>query len=225
LNIHEYNEFYEHSTITRVYSGNYEFVVSFTAVKHSVLCFAYKITKVRKKHQVDMNRFFPHMDIYRDEIGELGFSPPHKIIDALKNNITIKMNDGFIFNFENYQVKENDVSLVIALDTYDTRKMKYYFNTCDVLVHESTYCCFPSMTEEEVNETARLATRHYHSTNRNAVFRANTMDATHLILTHFSNRYTFEDENAVIEDCKANSRRPIQVDCARDFSEFCICSK
>ena len=226
LHIHEFNKGYEHSVISRVSSGNYEYVVQLAFVSHGVLCFAYKITQVRKKHQLDMKRFFPHMDIYRDEIGELGFSPPIKIIDTLKNNIKVTMNDGFVFNFENYQVKENDVSLIIALDNYDSRKMQFYFRECDVLIHECTYSCFPSYSDEEVKETYKLAASHYHTTNRHAVERANKLSANTLILTHFSNRYSFDDEPLIIEDTKKHSSiADITVECARDFSEFCICSK
>lgn len=226
LKIQEFDRSYEHSVISRVYSGNYEFVVEFAKVKHNVLCFAYKIIKVRKKHQVDMKRFFPHMDLYRDELTDLGFSPPHKIIDSLKNNISVKMKDGFIFNFENYQVKENEVSLVIALDNYDSRMMQYYFRKCDVLIHECTYSCFLSMTDDEVREVSDLAVSHYHATNRVAIERAVALDASTLILTHFSNRYSFDDEVLIIEDTKNHAKKEdIVVECARDFSEFCICSK
>lgn len=220
--IHEYDSSYEHNVISRVYSGNYEYVVEFAAVKHNIFCLAYKITQVRNKHQVDMNRFFPHMDIYRDEISEMGFSPPHKIIDVLKSHTTISMKDGFIFNFDNYQVKENDTSLVVALDHFDSRIMKFYFNTCDTLIHDSTYCYFPNLSEDECKELSKLAVSHFHSTNRNAVDRANSMNSKHLILTHFSNRYSFDDEEKIIEDTNIHSKKDIIVNCARDFSEFCI---
>jgi ribonuclease Z len=227
LDINEYAENWEHSTISRVFSGNYEFVVQFAVVKHTVTAFAYKITRVRVVKQIDMKRFFPHMDYHRNELDELGFNPPHKIIDTLKNNIAVTMKSGFVFDFENYYIKENDVSLIIALDNYNTDKMVWYFESCDVLIHECTYACYPEMTETEVNEITALAINHGHSTNRMASKVAKKLKARQLLLTHFSNRYEFEDEERIIQDITGDqdAGMGMEIISARDFTQVCICSK
>lgn len=226
LDIKEYGYTDEHFTVARHFSGNYEYTVEFAIVEHGVLCFAYKITQIRVNPQVDMTLLYPHIDYHRRELEKTGFLPAEKLINTLKTGTTITLNDGFCFNGKNYLKRYNDVSLVIALDNYNSDRMKYYFNSCDVIIHECTYAIMESMNEEERKEVETLALNHKHSTNIMAYDVANKLNASGLILTHFSNRYDFEDEIRIIEGITSKvTNNKIDIICARDFSEFCICNK
>lgn len=223
VQIHEYSKFIEHQTICRVSSGNYEYVIELATMTHNSVTFAYKITQVRVNSSIDIEQIKPHIDLFREELLSKGYNPPNKIISALKTTPNIKMSNGFSFKMENYQQKENDQTLIIALDHCNNEKMCYYFSKCDMLIHESTYACFKE-------DMTQLALSHFHSTNRMAAKTANKLHVKQLVLTHFSNRYDFEDEEAIISDTKkhlvnSETETETEVYCARDFSEFCICSK
>lgn len=226
INIQECGYNFEHFTVARHFSGNYEYTVEFATVEHGITCFAYKIIQVRVNPQVDMDILYPHIDYHRHELEKMGFLPAEKIINTLKTGTTITLKNGFCFDGKNYMKRYNDVSLVIALDNYNSDKMKYYFNKCDVIIHECTYAILATMSEKEKEETKTLAHKHKHSTNSMAYEVAAKLNAHHLILTHFSNRYTFDDEPSIIAGSFLNNQgTAINVECARDFSEFCICSK
>ena len=67
---------------------------------------------------------------------------------------------------------------------------------------------------------------HGHSTNLMALSVAEQLNAQMLILTHFSNKYSFLDEEDIISGCLVHTKARVPViKCARDFSEFYICSK
>lgn len=223
VNIQEFSYQYEHATVKRHYSGNYEYVVELALIEHGVTCFAYKITEIRISPQIDMDLLFPHLDYHRFELEKLGFQPAEKIINTLKMGHTITLDSGFCFDMKNYLKRENNKSIVIALDNYESKKMVYYFGSCDVLVHECTYALTNTMSEEEKKEIQKLAFNHKHSTNVMALDIAKKMKARMLILTHFSNRYDFDDESQIIKGC--GNAESISIECARDFTEFCICNK
>ena len=222
IDINEYGSI-DHACISRISSGNYEYVTELTKVSHGILCFAYKITKIRVDNQLDMKRFYPHMDLYRNQLESMGYLPVEKIISELKSGKKITMKDNFVFKFENYIQKENKSSLIIALDNCNTDRVLYYFNSCDTLIHESTYACLPNMNQDEIYKITNKARKYKHSTNRDAAELASKLNCKQLILTHFSNRYDFDDESLIIEDSKKYTDADIH--CARDFSDFCICNK
>ena len=221
LEISEISKFIEHQTLTRISSGNYEYLVQLASIVHTTTTFAYKFTQIRVNNKVDIIKIRPHLDLYREELIKMGYTPPNQIISALKSSPIIEMTNGFTFKMENYQEKENEQTLIVALDNCDTQRMCYYFTKCDMLIHESTYACFDE-------DMSILAQKHAHSTNRMAAKTAIRLSAKQLVLTHFSNRYDFEDEEAIIDDTRKElniAKHDAEVYCARDLSEFCICSK
>jgi len=229
VNVKEYNSINRNTLQTKHLSGNYEYSVDSAQVYHRIPCFAYKITQTRITEQIDMKYLYPHLDLYRNELENMGFSPAERIIPFLKKGASFTMNDGFIFNGNNYILKTNEVSLVIALDNCDSKNMCFYFKNCDVLIHDCTYALMKSMSDKEKKEITQLAYSHKHSTNQMAFSVARMLKCNHLILTHFSSRYDFKDEEAIIKGCVEEKdeylTKDMKIECARDFSQFCIHNK
>jgi len=222
IEIHELDNIPNH--VTNIVSGRHKFVLHSCPIEHTTKCFAYKITKYRNEMKIDFNKIYPDIQHYRNELERLGFSPAEQIIKNLKSNITITMDDGFILDGKNYEIRETPVSLVVALDNYNSEKMIESFGSCNVLIHECTYATFTHMDTKEINSVTKLAISHGHATNTMATRVAEKLSAEKLILTHFSNRYNFEDEEKIIEGCQKSPEK-MEIICARDFMEICICSK
>lgn len=222
INIYELDSPPNH--VTNIVSDRHNYVIQSCPVQHTTKCFAYKITKYRNELKINMNKLYPDIEHYRNELEKLGFSPAEQIINTLKSHITITMDDGFILDGKNYEIPETPVSLIIALDNCNSKKMVEYFGSCNAIIHECTYAAFTDMDNEEIKRVTSLAINHGHATNIMATRVAKTLNADKLILTHFSNRYDFEDEEQIIEGCQ-NSAENLEIICARDFMEICICSK
>lgn len=209
---------------TSIQSGNHTYTFDSCQVEHTIRCYAYKITQHRNNLKIDMNKLNPDIQHYFREIEELGFSPPQQIIKHLKGGMKITMDDDFVFDGRNYAIVENTFSLVIALDNYNSKRMVENFKSCDVLIHECTYAVFPKMNITETKIITDTAIKNGHSTNQMGFEVAQKLGASKIIFTHFSNRYEFEDEDNIISGANPLNR-PIETLCARDFTEFCICSK
>ena len=233
---------YTHQSKIKHSSSNYDYVVESAIVKHGIICFAYKITQMRSTKKVNIDYLYPHLDIYRKELEDTGFSPAEQIIPLIKKGISLTMEDGFVFQAENYLLNSNEVSIVIALDNYDSTTMCSLFKQCDVLIHECTYALTKTMTKQEKKEITQKAYNHKHSTNIMAYNVASKLKSKYLILTHFSPHYHFSDEDSIIEGClvdgsindshisestinPVNAINPMKIECARDFTHICIQNK
>jgi ribonuclease Z len=228
--IHNYNIVVEefeptslvfHKHIHNHYEGNYEYSVEMSTIDHGVTCFAYKITKNRSIKGINMSAFHPDLNKYRSEVENIVGKPAEKIINKMKKGEKYFMKDGFCFDITNYCNQEEPYSIVIALDNFNSQKMQHSFVECDILVHECTYAIFNSMTPKEKEDVKKMARSHKHSTNMIAYQVAKNLNTKRLILTHFSNRYEFEDESKIIDGVSSGeSKCDIKIDCARDFSIF-----
>ena len=210
--------------ISSIKSGTYNYTVQSCQVLHGVKCFAFKITQFRDDMKVDKIKILKDIDNYRSEIESLGFKPVERLISYLKSNDEVTMSNGFVFSAKNYEIKEEPCSVIIALDNYDCTIMISQFKYANMLVHECTYAIFPDMSPQETRVIEINACNHEHSTNVMATKVAEALNVNTLILTHFSNRYDFTDEENIIAGCKPINTS-LNIKCARDFSEFYICNK
>ena len=123
-------------------------------------------------------------------------------------------------NINDYAFKLKSDSIVICLDNCDASNMAMHFISSNILIHECTY----AVTDDyEINELEQKAILHGHSTNRMAASNALQLNCNHLILTHFSNRYDFEDgkmkdEKQILEDTNKYFNKDIY--CAYDLISF-----
>lgn len=231
LHVFEINE---HLTPITKSKGNFEYTIEFCNVEHGrdVECFAYKITQRRSIPKIDTTKLLPIIDAHRLTIEKAGYKPAEKIISWIKEKKSIPPG---IFemkiNVEDFILNESKFSIVIALDNYNCQKMITLFESCDVLIHESTYACFKTMTENEINDMTKLAKHHGHSTNLMAFKNCIDLNCKNLILTHFSNRYDVDSEEyeRIIEGCyigmdmdmdNVDKKSAITITCANDFDIF-----
>ena len=238
LIVKEYQNDYEY--VNSIKQKNYDYHIKYCEVSHSrdVRCYAYKITKTRSVPTINIKLFEPVIDKHRASIEASGFKPAEKIISELKKNgsVTVTLiegngitniNSNLELKLSDFYNKEDDISMIIALDNYNCDKMMREFGSCNILVHESTYACLPSMTPPEISTITNLAISHGHSTNLMAFANAIKVGASKLILTHFSNRYDPNEElhQKIIDGCVANRKygdvtHKIQIFCAYDFADF-----
>ena len=245
LIVKEYYSDYEYDkSVNIIKQKNYDYHINYCEVSHSrdVKCYAYKITKTRSVPTINIKLFEPVIDKHRASIEASGFKPAEKIISELKKNgsVTLPQIDGngitninsnleleLKLKLSDFYNKEDDMSMIIALDNYNCDKMIREFGSCNILVHESTYACLPSMTSSEITAITNLAISHGHSTNLMAFNNARKLGASKLILTHFSNRYEPDEDvhQKIIDGCVTNREsgdvtQKIQIYCAYDFADF-----
>lgn len=211
--------------------NSYKIIVEACHIKHTVECYSYCFTQEKIKNKIDLPLIEPILTKYEEELKNAGFNPPKKILKEIASN------SDFTFSFKslengsdveicakNYVFKQRNTKLVVALDNFNCDNIFTMFRDCDVLIHESTYVILPSMTDPIRKETLDKAISHGHSTNTMAAINASKMNATHLILTHFSNRYhmtdkVLDDAENIIETCRETGFEN-RVSLAYDFSEF-----
>ena len=197
-------------------------------VKHTVECFAYQITKSRFKNKIDKTKLDITIDCYSEQIKKQGFKSPKKIMKHLVEGTTYNFTnpysgEPFKLDINDFYIKIPEFKLVIALDNYNCTEMIGEFQNANVLIHEATYCILPDMSSSEKESLTQKAKRHGHSTNLMAADTANHLFCKQLILTHFSNRYDFENDRLKMEDEIIQSTHHVfgnKVDLAYDFSEF-----
>lgn len=200
-------------------------------VSHSTECYSYKFTQTKIKNKINIKKVEPIIEKYQSELISLGYKPPKKIIQSIVNDSEFTLEfkcsstgNNISLNAWDYVFKTPPSSLVIALDNYKCPNIFSFFKECDVLIHESTYVSKQSSSEEERNATHTKALTNHHSTNLMAAKNGIDIGAKKLILTHFSNRYKFEDGKMVDEDEIIEACREVgfngETAIAYDFSEF-----
>jgi len=230
LIIHEHHN--EYNTINIINSGHHKFTIECCRIIHTVECFAYSIIRSRTKHKIDISRLDPVIKTYANDINMLGFYPPKTIIKKLQSGSKFHFPEKetgkeFILDLEDYIITEPDTRLVVALDNYRCGNIFKYFKTANALIHECTFSVFPDMSKIEAEGVITKAIDHGHSTNQMAAHNALGLNCDKLILTHFSNRYGFDESGKMKEEWKiiggtreAGFGGDILI--AYDFAEFDI---
>ena len=146
--------------------------VSVHAIRHRVVCYGY-VLRESPRH----GRFHP------ERAAALGI-PEGPLYRRLQSDETVTLADGRV-------IKPTEVcdpprpgrKVVLLVDTQDADGIANAAHGCDLLVHEATY---------EASHTAK-AEQWGHSTSAMAGAFAKRVAAKHLIITHFSSRYTDKD--------------------------------
>ena len=95
----------------------------------------------------------------------------------------------------------------VSGDTRPSPELRDFFNSCDILIFESTYS----------HDYQTKAIETFHSTSTEAALLAKESHCNKLILTHFSSRY--DDPNLLLDEARAIHRN---VDLAEDMKTFYI---
>ena len=95
----------------------------------------------------------------------------------------------------------------VSGDTRPSPELIDFFNSCDILIFESTYS----------HDYQTKAIETFHSTSTEAALLAKESHCNKLILTHFSSRY--DDPNLLLDEARAIHRN---VDLAEDMKTFYI---
>jgi ribonuclease Z len=202
-------------------------------VQHTVECYSYLFTQTKIKNKIDIGKALPIVTKYTNEIQTCGYNPSKKIFQEFSKNINFKLDivdkstgDKIVLNARDFVTVDRPFKLVITLDNFKCDNIIKYFQTCDVLVHESTYISFIETSKEDSIQLYNQAIKNGHSTNLMASQNAINCNAKKLILTHFSNRYKITDgklegATSAINACK-NVGFMGDVFLAQDFSEYTL---
>lgn len=107
-----------------------------------------------------------------------------KMVGQLKRDGVIELESGRVIRLDDVTVPVAPPKTVIVLgDTSDPSRMRDVCNTCDVMVHEST---FKQGCED-------MAVARGHSTSTMAAAFARSLSCKTLLLTHFSARYKLSE--------------------------------
>lgn len=222
--------FIDFINVTTIKTSTFRYIIEACHVRHTTECYAYSITKSRIKPKIIIEKLQPIINANKEAITEMGISPPNKIIDSLiKNKEVFIEKTNVIIKLEDFIRHDSSFKIIIAMDNSNCDNMIKYFHKCNVLIHESTFNILNGMTREEIDTLTKMAITRGHSTNVMAAKNANKIISSHLILTHFSNRYEINDagimvdEDKIIEACyEYDTHYQGKVHLAYDFSEFSL---
>jgi len=172
-----------------------DYQISCCRADHSIRAFSFCITEHPRPGVFDVEKAsklsIPKGDLYqRLQQGE----------DVFVNGKLIKSN-------EVVGPKRKGRKIGISGDTRPSAELKDFFNSCDILIFESTYN----------HDYQNKAIETFHSTSTEAALLAKESNCSKLILTHFSSRY--DDPNILLKEARTIHSN---VDLAEDMKTFYI---
>lgn len=158
------------------------FTVETIALQHRVPCYGYRITERTKPRALNVTR------LKADGI------KPGPLFSLLKQGNIVQLDDGRIINGSDY-LSPAHPGKVIAIfgDTVPTPQSLLLAKDADVVVHEAT---FEAALQDKANNLG-------HSTTVQAAMIAKESGAKQLIITHISSRYSEQDNQCLLDECRA----------------------
>lgn len=159
-----------------------QFSVIAHQLKHRIPSYGFRIVEKDKLGSLDAQR-----------LKEIGV-PSGPIFQKLKKGETVALADGRVIDGKDF-LSPNKKGKVIAIfgDTEPCDAELVIAKGADVIVHEATF---------EAN-MAGQAKEHGHSTTQQTAQMAKDCGAKKLIITHISSRYGLEDNERLVEECRA----------------------
>lgn len=172
-----------------------DYQISCCKADHSILAYSFCITEDPRPGVFNVEKAsklsIPEGDLYRRlQHGE----------DVLVDGKLIKSNEVVGPNRKGRKIG-------ISGDTRPSPELRDFFNSCDILIFESTY--------NHDYQTKAIET--FHSTSTEAALLAKESHCSKLILTHFSSRY--DDPNLLLDEARTIHRN---VDLAEDMKIFYV---
>jgi ribonuclease Z len=172
-----------------------DYQISCCKADHSIRAFSFCITELPRPGVFDLEKAsklsIPKGELYR----------------KLQHGEDVLVNGKLIKSSEVVGPKRKGRKIGISGDTRPSAELKDFFNSCDVLIYESTYN----------HDYQNKAIETYHSTSTEAALLAKESNCSKLILTHFSSRY--DDPNILLEEARTIHSN---VDLAEDMKTFYI---
>ena len=172
-----------------------DYQISCCRADHSVPAFSYCICE------------YPRSGIFNiKKATELGI-PKGNLYRRLQNGEDVVVDGKLIKSNEIVGPKRKGRKIGISGDTRPSSKLKSFFDSCDILVFESTY----------INDYQNKAIETFHSTSTEAALLAKESNCNKLVLTHFSSRYN--DSTILLDEARTIHNN---VDLAEDMKTFYI---
>ncbi|ODJ60335.1 ribonuclease Z [Brochothrix thermosphacta] len=151
----------------------------------------------------------------RDKVGKLDVAgltklgvKPGPVFKVIKDGGDVTLEDGSVISGKDFVAPSIKGRIVTILgDTRPTDTSVKLAQGANVLVHEATFEA----------DKSKMARAYYHSSTTQAATIALKANVTHLILTHISSRYMFDDLKKLAQEARSVFEN---TDIADDFSTF-----
>jgi ribonuclease Z len=172
-----------------------DYQISCCKADHSIRAYSFCITE------------HPRPGVFDVEKASKLSIPKGELFQKLQHGEDVSVNGKLIKSNEVVGPKREGRKVGISGDTRPSIELKDFFNSCDILIFESTY---NHDYQDKAKET-------FHSTSTEAALLAKESNCSKLILTHFSSRY--DDPNILLEEAKTVHSN---VDLAEDMKTFYV---
>lgn len=172
-----------------------DYRISCCRADHSVPAFSYCINELARP------------GIFNIEKASKLSIPKGNLYHRLQNGEDVVIDGKLIKSNEVVGPKRRGRKIGISGDTRPSSKLRNFFDSCDILIFESTYS----------HDYQAKAIETFHSTSAEAALLAKESNCSKLILTHFSSRY--DDPNILLDEARSIHNN---VDLAEDMKTFYI---
>jgi len=172
-----------------------DYQISCCKADHSIRAYSFCITE------------HPRPGVFDVEKASKLSIPKGELFQKLQHGEDVSVDGKLIKSSEVVGPKREGRKVGISGDTRPSIELKDFFNSCDILIFESTY---NHDYQDKAKET-------FHSTSTEAALLAKESNCSKLILTHFSSRY--DDPNILLEEAKTIHSN---VDLAEDMKTFYV---
>ncbi|KAF5390594.1 hypothetical protein D9757_002654 [Collybiopsis confluens] len=161
--------------------------VSAAPILHSVPCIGYTLTEAPVPGKIDPKKYIP---------GIKRTNTPLSVMRQLQAGESVRLSDGTVLQGPKPRVGRK---IVILGDTYDPSPMIPIAENADLLIHEATNAHLPGLVsntrdDDTYESVQKTAMERGHSTPQMAGSFAKRVNASSLILNHFSARYPGNDD-------------------------------
>ncbi|HXW11718.1 MAG TPA: ribonuclease Z [Nitrososphaeraceae archaeon] len=171
----------------------------------------YQITCCRATHSIPAFSFcineHPRPGVFSVEKASKLSIPKGDLYRRLQHGEDVFVDGKLIKSNQIVGPKRKGRKIGISGDTRPSTELKDFFDSCDILIFESTYN----------HDYQNKAIETFHSTSTEAALLAKESNCSKLILTHFSSRY--DDLNILLEEARTIHSN---VDLAEDMKTFYI---
>jgi len=209
------------------------FTVHAATLRHSATldCFGYVIEERDYPGKLDVEKVLPllMLDKNKEFFQKKRIKNPMKLLGDLKLGVALELHDRILSPSDVLGPRKKGRKVAILGDTYDSSNIAELAANADLVVHEATNAYLPHYDSSDASHSVNYFTvlrktlSHGHSIPQMAGSFAQSIRAKHLILTHLSPRYQFDEcveENSELNIAYCNLAKSTfsgKVSMAHDF--------